>query len=129
MQNDGRGASWGSWDGSVAVRKGRAMAPDARPEQDGPDPEPQVLPELRGYEPVLTSLEVSTLLRINHQVLLKLLRDGGFPGFKVGGSWRVLRRDVQAVMTRAWLPEGGHLPEVLDKALGRVLGDRLGEQP
>ena len=112
------------------------MAADA-PQHDGPDPESQVLPELRGYEPVLTSQEVSTLLRINHQVLLKLLRDAGFPGFKVGGSWRVLRRDVQAVMTRAWLPEGGHLPEVLDKALSEVLGDglddglddRLGEQP
>jgi hypothetical protein len=109
------------------VRKVLAMTADARPGQD--DPDPQVLPELRGYAPVLTSQEVSTLLRINHQVLLKLLREAGFPGFKVGGSWRVLRRDVQAVMTRVWLPDSGHLPEELDQALDGVLGAGRGEEP
>lgn len=64
------------------------------------------LPELDGYGLVLTPEEVAHLLRLNQQHLVKLMREGKFPGFKAAGQWRVRRSEVQAVMEGTWAPDG-----------------------
>ncbi len=61
-----------------------------------------VLPELAGYPQVMTSKEVSEVLRLSPQSTARLLRSGGLPGFRVGGEWRCRRSDIQALMTREW---------------------------
>ena len=63
-----------------------------------------VLPELADYGPVMTPAEVARVMGVNRHHLVALMRDGKFPGFRLGGSWRVRRADVQAVMTGSWLP-------------------------
>ena len=61
-----------------------------------------VLPELAAFGPVMTPTEVASVMGVNRHHLVALMRDGKFPGFRLGGSWRVRRADVQAVMTGAW---------------------------
>ena len=63
-----------------------------------------VLPELAQYGPVLTPAEVAGVMGVNRHHLVALMRDGKFPGFRLGGSWRVRRADVQAVMIGTWQP-------------------------
>ena len=62
--------------------------------------------ELAKYEPVMTIDEVAEVLRMSEVHVAKLMREKKFPGFKVYGSWRVKRADVQAVMDGTWRPEG-----------------------
>lgn len=65
-----------------------------------PDPPP----ELAGYPPVMTTAQVATALNLSHQLVVKHMGRGRLPGFKVGGSWRVRRADIQAVMEGRWNP-------------------------
>ena len=62
----------------------------------------EVLPELAEYGPVMTPAEVAQVMGVNRHHLVTLMRDGKFPGFRLGGSWRVRRADVQGVMTGSW---------------------------
>lgn len=66
--------------------------------------EPDVLPELTGYDLIMTPTEVAQVLRLNPEVVTRLIREGKLPGFRVGGAWRVRRSDVQAVMRGEWTP-------------------------
>lgn len=67
-------------------------------------PEPEVLPELAGYGPVMTPAEIAEVLNLNREVVTRLIREGRLPGFRVGGTWRTRRADIQAVMTGTWHP-------------------------
>ena len=66
--------------------------------------EGEVLPELAGYGQVMTPAETATVLEVNRSSLVMLMRTGKFPGFRVGGTWRVRRSDVQDVMQGRWVP-------------------------
>lgn len=66
----------------------------------------EVLPELAGYPRVMTSGDVADALNIREELAIKHMRSGKLPGFKVGGSWRVRRVDIQGVMEGTWRPAG-----------------------
>jgi excisionase family DNA binding protein len=84
---------------SVPARTTSAPAPQDAGQQ-------QPLPELAGYDLVLTPEEVAHLLRLNQQYLVRLMREGKFPGFKAAGQWRVRRSELQAVMEGTWMSDG-----------------------
>ena len=43
---------------------------------------------------ILTIREVAELLKINEKTAYRLAADGKIPGFRVGGSWRFRRTDI-----------------------------------
>jgi excisionase family DNA binding protein len=73
--------------------------------RETPVPE-EVLPELAQYPVVMTSGDVARALNIREELAIKHMRAGKLPGFKVGGSWRVRRADIQQVMEGTWQPAG-----------------------
>jgi hypothetical protein len=62
--------------------------------------------DLAGLEPVLLPEAVAEFLQIDPRYLIKLMREGKFPGFKVAGTWRIRKADLRAVMRGTWHPEG-----------------------
>ena len=44
---------------------------------------------------ILTLKEVATYLKLAEKTAYRLAAEGKLPGFKVGGSWRFRREDVQ----------------------------------
>ncbi len=44
---------------------------------------------------ILTLKEVAAYLKLADKTAYKLAAEGKFPGFKVGGSWRFKREDVE----------------------------------
>jgi excisionase family DNA binding protein len=44
----------------------------------------------------LTSAEVARKLKLNQQVVLRKLRSGELPGYKIGGEWRVADHELEA---------------------------------
>jgi excisionase family DNA binding protein len=44
---------------------------------------------------VLTIRELANLLKINEKTAYKLAASGKIPGFKVGGSWRFERQEIE----------------------------------
>ncbi len=49
---------------------------------------------------ILTLKEVAKYLKLAEKTAYKLVAEGKLPGFKVGGSWRFKREDVEA-----WIEE------------------------
>jgi excisionase family DNA binding protein len=45
---------------------------------------------------VLTVKEVATLLRVDEKTVYRLVRRRDLPGFKVAGSWRFKRDDIDS---------------------------------
>jgi len=43
----------------------------------------------------MTMKEVAEYLKINEKTAYRLAADGGIPSFKVGGSWRFKRSDIE----------------------------------
>ena len=52
---------------------------------------------------ILTIKEVAVFLKLTEKTAYRLAADGKIPGFKVGGSWR-FRRDEIEKMTRSEQP-------------------------
>jgi excisionase family DNA binding protein len=52
---------------------------------------------------ILTVKEVAVFLKLTEKTAYRLAADGKIPGFKVGGSWR-FRRDEIEKMTRSEEP-------------------------
>lgn len=50
---------------------------------------------------ILTLKEVAAYLKLADKTAYKLAADGKLPGFKVGGSWRFKRDDIER-----WIEEG-----------------------
>lgn len=69
--------------------------------------EDDVLPELRGYGPSLTTDEAAAVLHLHRATVSRLLARGELPGFMVAGQWRLRRADVQDVMLGKWSPADG----------------------
>jgi len=44
---------------------------------------------------ILTLKEVEEYLKLNDKTAYRLAAEGRLPGFKVGGSWRFRREDIQ----------------------------------
>jgi len=44
---------------------------------------------------ILTLKEVAEYLKLNDKTAYRLAAEGKLPGFKVGGSWRFRREDIQ----------------------------------
>ncbi|MCB1499023.1 MAG: helix-turn-helix domain-containing protein [Bauldia sp.] len=49
---------------------------------------------------ILTIREVASFLKINEKTAYKLVSAGKIPGFKVGGSWRFERREIDSWIKR-----------------------------
>ncbi|MGR5340153.1 methylation-associated defense system helix-turn-helix domain-containing protein MAD1 [Vibrio astriarenae] len=45
---------------------------------------------------ILTLKEVATYLKLAEKTAYRLASEGKLPGFKVGGSWRFKREDLEA---------------------------------
>jgi excisionase family DNA binding protein len=45
---------------------------------------------------ILTLREVAAYLKLAEKTAYKLAADGKLPGFKVGGSWRFRREDIES---------------------------------
>lgn len=43
---------------------------------------------------ILTLPEVAKMLRVSHQTIYNMIRDGRLKGYKVGREWRFLKKDV-----------------------------------
>lgn len=67
----------------------------------------ELLPELEGYPVALDTDQLCEVLNLDRQTALKLLNNGGLPGFKVGRQWRSRRADVQGVIQGTWEPQAG----------------------
>ena len=67
---------------------------------------------------ILTLKEVAAYLKLAEKTAYKLAAEGKLPGFKVGGSWRFKKEDVESwindkkqenVIERSW-DRGSHKP-------------------
>lgn len=47
---------------------------------------------------ILTLSEVAGLLRVSHQTIYNMIRDGRIKGYKVGREWRFLKSEIDAYM-------------------------------
>lgn len=47
---------------------------------------------------LMTTRELQDLLRVDRTTIYSMLNDGRLPGFKVGGQWRFLRREIESWM-------------------------------
>jgi excisionase family DNA binding protein len=64
----------------------------------------------------LTSAEVAEKLKLNQQVVLRKLRSGEIPGYKLGGEWRVADHELEA-----WLaPRSNRTPQTKRTATERA---------
>ncbi len=44
---------------------------------------------------ILDADEVGKMLRVHPRTVIRLANQGELPGFKVGGQWRFMRRDIE----------------------------------
>lgn len=49
---------------------------------------------------IMTIREVAEYLKLNEKTAYRLAAEGEIPGFKVGGSWRFKRRDIDRWIVR-----------------------------
>ena len=52
------------------------------------------------FEPAMTVRDVASYLSVDEKTIYRLVIKGDIPGFKVLGSWRFQRQDIQA-----WIAE------------------------
>lgn len=59
-------------------------------------------------QPAMTVKEVSQYLNVDSKVIYRLARQGDLPGFKVAGTWRFRREDIET-----WIEEQKrrHVPD------------------
>jgi len=48
----------------------------------------------------ITIKDVAIILKVTEKTIYRLVQRGDLPGFKVGGSWRFLKEDIEA-----WIKE------------------------
>lgn len=49
---------------------------------------------------ILTLPEVAKMLRVSHQTIYNMIRDGRLKGYKVGREWRFLKKDMDDYLLR-----------------------------
>ena len=55
--------------------------------------------ELNSESPILTADEVAEYLKLSKITVYKLAKDGSIPGFRVGGSWRFSKSNIEKLMS------------------------------
>lgn len=55
---------------------------------------------------VMTVREVAEYLKVKERTIYRLVAKGGIPAFKVGGSWRFRRAEIDEWITRHRLAHG-----------------------
>ena len=55
-----------------------------------------ILVDIKMTDEILTLKEVAGYLKLTEKTAYRLAADGKLPGFKVGGSWRFKRADLDA---------------------------------
>jgi excisionase family DNA binding protein len=54
--------------------------------------------ELNSDSSILTADEVADYLKLSKITVYKLAKDGSLPGFRVGGSWRFSKSNIEKMM-------------------------------
>jgi len=54
--------------------------------------------ELNTDSSILTADEVAEYLKLSKITVYKLAKDGSLPGFRVGGSWRFSKGNIEKMM-------------------------------
>jgi len=54
--------------------------------------------ELNSESSILTADEVAEYLKLSKITVYKLAKDGSLPGFRVGGSWRFSKSNIEKLM-------------------------------
>ena len=54
--------------------------------------------ELNSDSSILTADEVADYLKLSKITVYKLTKDGSLPGFRVGGSWRFSKSNIEKMM-------------------------------
>jgi excisionase family DNA binding protein len=55
--------------------------------------------ELNSESSILTADEVAEYLKLSKITVYKLAKDGSLPGFRVGGSWRFSKGNIEKLMS------------------------------
>jgi excisionase family DNA binding protein len=55
--------------------------------------------ELNSESSILTADEVAEYLKLSKITVYKLAKDGSIPGFRVGGSWRFSKSNIEKMMS------------------------------
>jgi excisionase family DNA binding protein len=55
--------------------------------------------ELNSDTSILTADEVAEYLKLSKITVYKLAKDGSLPGFRVGGSWRFSKGNIEKMMS------------------------------
>ena len=55
--------------------------------------------ELNSDASILTADEVAEYLKLSKITVYKLAKDGSLPGFRVGGSWRFSKSNIEKLMS------------------------------
>jgi excisionase family DNA binding protein len=58
------------------------------------------MPVQQFMEPAMTVRDVAAILNVDEKTIYRLAQRGDLPGFKVSGSWRFQRSDLEA-----WIAE------------------------
>lgn len=53
---------------------------------------------LAEFPPLVTTREAATILRVDNETVRRLLVQKKLPGIKIGGSWRIKRDDLFAIL-------------------------------
>ena len=56
--------------------------------------------ELNNDSFILTADEVADYLKLSKITIYKLAKDGALPGFRVGGSWRFSKANIEKMMAQ-----------------------------
>ncbi|MCX5903601.1 MAG: helix-turn-helix domain-containing protein [Proteobacteria bacterium] len=54
---------------------------------------------MNSESPILTADEVAEYLKLSKITVYKLAKDGSLPGFRVGGSWRFSKSNIEKLMS------------------------------
>ena len=54
----------------------------------------------RSVEPAMTVRDVAAFLNVDEKTIYRLVQKGDLPGFKVSGSWRFQRPDLEVWIDR-----------------------------
>lgn len=57
---------------------------------------------------IMTIREVAEYLKLNEKTAYRLAAEGEIPGFKVGGSWRFKRQDIERWIVRKTKEQKDH---------------------
>jgi excisionase family DNA binding protein len=82
--------------------------------------QPATIPDLSELPEWLRLHEAAGVLRVDHHLLRRWLRDGTLPGVKIGSRWRMRREDIQAIMAGQKTPAQRRAELLGDDAIAEI---------